>query len=209
MRSCLVVFSFLLIMLLSSTASAGELAIKVGFGLSDPNSDYTNQYIRAGLDGVTSLQIGVALGIPLGEYFLLSPEIHYLPKGSSAELVADNSSGGIDSVWTATSRVTYISFPVLLKIRMPAGLIRPFVAAGPRFDFKVGEDAESFLKDVYDEMDNVAYGFNIGGGAEIALAESYRLLVEVSYSWDVNSVYETDLSTWKNKNLSILAGICF
>ncbi|MDR2918631.1 MAG: PorT family protein [Tannerella sp.] len=102
----------------------------------------------------------------------------------------------------------YIDVPVNLKYKFSmVPIVKPYVAAGPYFSFRVAGDKVWDTIKGQIESKSFDTGLNLGIGAEVL-----RLLqVGVTYSWGFTDNYdfEVDDSSGKNRMWSISAAVYF
>ena len=203
MKKALSFMAALLLMLVASNVAAVEFGVKVGLAVADQDFDYRD--FEENFDSRKGLQFGVFAGLPLGPSLVLSPEIHYVPVGVSADYAITDEGGGLIGSGTMTSRIDYISVPVFLKLKLPVGALTPYVMAGPRANLQIGKKDDGFVL-VTDELDKVSFGLTVGGGVALEILAGHQLMLEAWFSPDLTKVYDTDLLKVKNQTISVLAG---
>jgi hypothetical protein len=92
---------------------------------------------RLPISSVTGFTGGLSLTVPLANHISFAPEILYAMKGTTDKLAVATSSN-VMPYETGTSKISYVEVPVLLRVNVGSGFIRPFVTAGPEVAFKVG-----------------------------------------------------------------------
>ena len=194
-------------LLVAGVAAQPSFGVKAGLALADQDWDYRD--FDQDFDSRLGMQFGIFAEFAVTDYVHVTPELRYVPVGVKVKYwVTESYDPLVTREETATSRIDYLSIPVLIKIAYPSETVSPYVIVGPRIDFQVGTNANG-LEAVYDELDKTVYGLTVGAGAEYAMSPKYRLLAEFSYSPDFSKAYETSLLSVTNKTLSFLIGVRF
>ncbi len=151
-------------------------------------------------NAVTSVETA---SIPNSHTFLVGPYIEMrLPLGLSIEADAlyypglfSNVTGGGGSLW---------QFPLLLKLGIPLGPIKPFIEGGPSYSHL------SDVKTVTDILHTNNYGITLGAGIEIRI-KAFRISPEVRYNGVLWSSVSSPagLFTAKHNQAVIQVGIGF
>jgi len=131
------------------------------------------------------------------EFFDHSPvslltELHYVQKGYVTTL------GGIDY----SSRVDYLSVPLLAKLQLMNGTAIPYACAGPRFDFLL-EKQQSL------DYSSTDVGLSLGAGLQVLFFSTPQLLIEGRFSPSFTDAFHNPNLTVKNESFEILVGASF
>jgi hypothetical protein len=177
--------------------------IKAGGNMAKPmGTDAQNPL--ATLKSRVGFMGGVFLAVDFGRVVSVQSEILYTMKG--ATYVA------LDDTFTNKLYADYIEVPLLLKLRIPAPFVQPFIFGGPTVGFKLqekhisnGEEVplgESLLKDN-------DYGAIVGAGLNLGK----HLILDVRYSLGLQkviAVFEGEQQAdYKNGVWSASVGIAF
>lgn len=154
-------------------------------------------------DNVTGFHIGPTIEIG-GDGLGIDAAVLYSQKGFEY-----NDNGINESI-----KNDYIDVPINLKYKFSMiPIVKPYVAAGPYFSFRVaGDKVWDIPGDVKGQIESKSFdtGLNLGIGAEVL-----RLLqVGVTYSWGFTDNYkledlEVSDSSGKNRMWSISAAVYF
>lgn len=125
-----------------------------------------------------SFQGGVFLTIGLGRFLAIEPEVLYTIKGAKTEYTES------DVTYSGVLKYDYLEIPLLLKFRLPLGILTPYVFAGPSVGILLKDAVLEITGDsgTTDEpivTSKLDYGAVFGGGLE--LGRSLRLDVRCSY----------------------------
>jgi hypothetical protein len=181
-----------------------SFGIKGGFVNATQSFDYAS-----GLE----LPIGIRRGAEIGGFvefcslpvFSLLTELHYTQKGFQ-ELIIETSPAypeGNGSYVTWRPKLTYVSIPLLAKLRYDTPVITPYVIAGPWFEYLLSTD-DTALK-----FRGPDYGITMGGGIELSVPQFPHLLVEGRYSPGVAKIFDNTTLNVKNSSTEILFGLAF
>jgi hypothetical protein len=205
MRVRCVVLPLVAVMLLCSVSAASlHYGVKGGLSLATQDFDYSS-----GWSFDVSYRSGLAAGVFVergwGSGFGVLAEVLYVQKGMEFQvIVTDPDDPEATGTRTVAERLDYVSLSVLLKKKVDFEGWDAYGAAGPRFDFMLGYDAEGGFDSVYDDFSDFDVGADVAIGADIG-----RLLVEVRYSPTFTKSYQTDLLEVTNSGLEVLGGVRF
>lgn len=88
--------------------------------------------------------------------------------------------------------LSYLSVPILAKIKIPTGSVSPYVIAGPRADFLLSYtdfQIQPRTYPVYSKFKKWMLGGSMGVGLETGALLPANLLVELRYNWDFSDSY--------------------
>jgi hypothetical protein len=183
-------------------------------------------------------QIGAFVTFPLGRYFALQPEMHYVQKGAIFEFSGDGNFPGEDPEplpfsAEATLRLAYLEIPLLARLDLgsPDAELRPFLLAGPtlalraacqyafeiedlnaQFECDESDEVGVELEDSTDPVKKVDYGMMLGGGVAIrifGLPASLQARYSRSLSSISREVSGVVAPDVRNTTFSFLVGIGF
>ena len=180
--------------------------VKLGMSYANQNFDYTNDTLELDSDYLSGTCAGVFvewLKLPL---IGVTTEVLYVQKGMKVT-TARTTPGDPSGVGTTevNNRVSYLSIPVLAKLKFGGMLLSPYIVAGPRFDVLLSYDSKE--KDIYDNFKSTVVGGDIGVGGEFSFILPVALSAEIRYSTDFDNSYQTDLLKVKNKAFLFLLGL--
>ena len=144
-----------------------------------------------GLDGRTSIHLGVTAEIEMSDSFSIQPELLYSGQGYTAD-------GDV------TGKVDYINLPVMAKFYVADGFS---VEAGPQIGFlasaKADVDGES--TDIKDLLKSTDFALNLGAGYKLDSGLNFGL----RYSMGLTDVPEGDSDGFKHSVLQLSVGFNF
>ena len=163
-----------------STAQSGFV-----FGVKG-GANYSNQY-DSKTDDFTSTSkfggvVGAFLGIPIGQYFGIQPEIHFSQKGFKAE-------GKIlGSPYNLTRTTNYIDVPLLLTIK-PIEYVS--IVAGPQYSYLI-KQKDVFSNNVFTteqnkQFDNENLRKNVLGFVGGVDVNVKNLVIGLRAGWDIQN----------------------
>lgn len=133
------------------------------------------------------------------EFFGGSPvslltEVHYIQKGYVTTIYYLNTD--------RSSRVDYLSAPILAKVQFAEGTIGPFVCAGPRFDFLLGKQNSL-------DYSSTDIGMSLGAGLQVSLPWAPPVSIEDRFSPAFTDAFHNPNLTVKNQSFEVLVGAAF
>ncbi len=150
---------------------------------------------------------GIFVELNLGNVLTIQPEVLYTLKGAKAEGVV------VDVPASEKLSFDYIEIPLLLKLRVPAGSIHPFIFAGPAIGFNLSSKLEYALGDEegaepIENFKKVDYSAIFGAGLQLGGS----LHFDVRYTMGLQKLIQVpDLEAFDLKNgvLSATIGLAF
>ncbi|HLP80854.1 MAG TPA: outer membrane beta-barrel protein [Nitrosomonas sp.] len=106
-----------------------------------------------------------------------------------------------------SDRLDYLSIPIMGKFRVPFGFFSPFVAAGPRVDFLLGQQSDDGLFDQYIKKTNIGATLSLGG--EVKTPLPFTLALEARYNVDLANARSMDYTKVHNNSFDAWLGIGF
>ena len=203
---------FAVLTLLATCLSVGEsqlirdYGIKIGVASTNQNWDWapTAGYVAASTAAHQSFEVGAFIewfDIP---FFSVLTEVQYIRKGSDVTttmpMTTIENPDGNGQFISYSTKISYLSMPILAKLRMNGGLLSPYIVAGPRFDFCLTSSGAFSASD----LKTLNVGSTFGVGVESASIFPIQVGLEFRYSPDSQASYSTPLLTVKNRSLELL-----
>ena len=162
--------------------------VKAGYGWATLSGDNVSDVeSRKVLMGGLSLELSVLGLLNVQADLMYSPRGAQTPAGEKTEL-------------------TYLSIPVVLKMKfLPVG-IHPYILAGPELGFLISAKAAGH--DIKDDCKSQDLGIVGGVGLEFSLLGK-SVMVEARYYYGLNSINKDDAVSVKNRVSQILVGLLF
>jgi hypothetical protein len=193
-------------MLLLAQGRRASVGAQVGYSSADLGGPDAAG-IRARQGAVT----GVYLTAPLGRILSIRPELLFALKGGRTEVsLRDGSAATLDI------DLAYIEVPLLARVTLPTGRIRPVFFGGPTTGFRIGCDLQVILatETVRSTCDSAGvvlfrtfdYGVVGGGGIEFGWAQS-ALSLEARYTSGIRSV--VDGASVRNRVFDLTLALTF
>jgi hypothetical protein len=188
--------------LLTQGASAA-VGLKGGLALS--NFTYSGEASPLPLTNLTAPVGGIFFNLGLG-LVSIQPEILYVRMGTHMEVSPD---------W-AEDRFDYVQVPILLKVNLMPGPVRPMIFAGPYGSYLLAAKEVDYVGgvtesvDIKDQVKSTDYGIVFGGGLDFHLG-LIKLSAEARYNLGLANIEANPLpgTSIKNKSLMFMAGIAF
>lgn len=201
----MVAFLSAVAVVLGATAGAEggpRFGLKAGVSLATQEFDHVYGW------GDTGWRMGLDVGVSAEWYdqgrVSLLTEVRYVQKGVIEERVVTGPNDPVGQLREFESRVDYVSVPLLVRLDLLGGDIRPYLAAGPRVDVNVSHRADNLHSPVYDGLDRWDLGADLVCGVRIR-----RFSLEGRYGHTFGHSYESAVLKVRNRSTSLLLGLSF
>jgi Outer membrane protein beta-barrel domain len=204
------IFTVLILLMMSFSTSESQLirgyGLKIGVASTNQNWDFAAQ------TGIAVTSTTAHQGLIVGAFIewldipLLSvvTEVQYIRKGSNVMTNLHISTmelpDGNGQFLSYSTRINYLSVPLLAKFRQNGGLWSPYIVAGPRFDYCISSSGVFSTAD----FNKINIGGTFGIGAESASILPIQLGLEFRYSPDFQNSYSVQGITIKNRSMEFL-----
>lgn len=187
---------------ISGFAFSQQFGLKAGLNVSDINNGASGTDMKA----KTGLYVGVTATIPVSEEFSLQPELIYNQLGAKTNLY---DFGGIIGNVSTTTKLDYISLPVMLQYNFPSNF---YLELGPEFSYMISAKqglSTSIISPSTDiNMDylnrlNVGAGFGAGYNLNKNIGISARYTLGLTGLGKNGNVTDYFLDSAKNNNLQV------
>jgi opacity protein-like surface antigen len=187
---------------ISGFAFSQQFGLKAGLNVSDINNGASGTDMKA----KTGLYVGVTAKIPVSDEFSVQPELIYNQLGAKTNLY---DFGGIIGNVSTTTKLDYISLPVMLQYNFPSNF---YLELGPEFSYMVSAKqglSTSIISPSTDiNMDylnrlNVGAGFGAGYNLNKNIGISARYTLGLTGLGKNGNVTDYFLDSAKNNNLQV------
>lgn len=187
---------------ISGFAFSQQFGLKAGLNVSDINNGASGTDMKA----KTGLYVGVTASIPVSDEFSVQPELIYNQLGAKTNLY---DFGGIIGNVSTTTKLDYISLPVMLQYNFPSNF---YLELGPEFSYMVSAKqglSTSIISPSTDiNMDylnrlNVGAGFGAGYNLNKNIGISARYTLGLTGLGKNGNVTDYFLDSAKNNNLQV------
>ena len=187
---------------ISGFAFSQQFGLKAGLNVSDINNGASGTDMKA----KTGLYVGVTTTIPVSDEFSVQPELIYNQLGAKTNLY---DFGGIIGNVSTTTKLDYISLPVMLQYNFPSNF---YLELGPEFSYMVSAKqglSTSIISPSTDiNMDylnrlNVGAGFGAGYNLNKNIGISARYTLGLTGLGKNGNVTDYFLDSAKNNNLQV------
>jgi hypothetical protein len=202
----LVVLGLAAPMLLLAQGRRASVGAQVGFSRADLGGPDA-----AGIRARQGALTGVYLTAPLGRILTLRPELLFALKGGRTEVTLEDGRTA-----TLDINLAYIEVPLLARVTLPTGRVRPVLFGGPTTGFQIGCDLQVILaaEAVRSSCDEAGvalfrtfdYGVVGGGGIELGWAQS-ALSLEARYTSGIRSI--VDGARVRNRAFDVMLALTF
>ena len=196
------VFAVVLIAMLIAVlpqASKAQFGVAIGghMGLNIANASYSPDLQTAfSKSSRLGFGIGAVLELRFIPYIAISIEPSYLQKGSKIDgpFYVDQNGNPVQA--TATTKLSVLEFPVLLKAKLPVGPVKPYALFGPTLGivmsstetdelkggFKFQDGSSSMDTDIKNTTSSTDFGLMFGAGVEFSVAPMVALTFDGRYA---------------------------
>ena len=187
---------------ISGFAFSQQFGLKAGLNVSDINNGASGTDMKAKI----GLYVGVTATIPVSDEFSVQPELIYNQLGAKTNLY---DFGGIIGNVSTTTKLDYISLPVMLQYNFPSNF---YLELGPEFSYMVSAKqglSTSIISPSTDiNMDylnrlNVGAGFGAGYNLNKNIGISARYTFGLTGLGKNGNVTDYFLDSAKNNNLQV------
>ena len=169
----------------AQTAASHPAQFGLLVGVTSSATDIKSAWAEA--EDITQYHAGIALKIPMGDFFALQPMLTYNIKGAK---ISDQDSDD----FKADFKTGFIEFPLQLQVGFPLGEdFRVFGLAEPFIGYAVTNESKAELGDIeetrhnWDSVKNrLEYGASAGAGIELAGG----IQLQVKYFWNFGTIYK-------------------
>lgn len=188
--------------IISGFAFSQQFGLKAGLNVSDINNGASGTDMKA----KTGLYVGVTTTIPVSDEFSVQPELIYNQLGAKTNLY---DFGGIIGNVSTTTKLDYISLPVMLQYNFPSNF---YLELGSEFSYMVSAKqglSTSIISPSTDiNMDylnrlNVGAGFGAGYNLNKNIGISARYTLGLTGLGKNGNVTDYFLDSAKNNNLQV------
>lgn len=207
-----IIYLFLITLCLSTTSQAQiirSFGLKVGATNSSEYWERNDNLPDMDPENRWGFNVGIFSELFNTKYLTLVTEANYFQKGMKEDLPVTTITNpdGTGEYITWDTRVDYINFSALGKMRLDLNKISPYILIGPKVDFQINiESSFGFLNEVEKNFNEVMYGLRIGAGSEFQF-ESFSLLAEILYDYNFNNLYENENLTVTSDSFDFRVGI--
>jgi Outer membrane protein beta-barrel domain len=201
------------ICLMAVTRAAGAqesaaVGAEVGYSRADLTGE-ASELVESRQGAIT----GVYLHLPVGPVVSVRPEVLFSLKGGrTVALIA-----GTNDLVDIDIELAYLELPVLARLTLPRGRVRPAIFGGPSAGLQIGCDILFILPDTssrltcgQEEVNQVRewdFGWIAGAAIEMHLPRT-TLALQGRYSAGFRSILEGNVEL-RNRGMAVLFGLTF
>lgn len=211
-----VVFVALALACLAPLSGATVIGLKGGLNLANMTIKAEDPADLPDFKSQPGLVAGVFVSFDLGP-LAIQPELLYSRRGLSFEAYKD-----ADETDTGRFIVNYLELPILLKYSFTKGSAKPFVCAGPSFAYRLqawngvdidyvdpDDEDQYYRQDFTKAIKKTDLAGVFGAGVDIKLPKVILTLEGRYYLGLANINADLEVTSAKNKGLSVLVGLGF
>jgi len=165
----------------------------------------------------SGFNIGIFVENDLMYYLSIIPRLEYCQRGYIQEQVETDENGNEIQEVRANTRLDYLSLPLSLKVKYPAGGVTPFVTAGLRLDYLVNHSRGTYEftsvtapDELSDHLSPWVLGSSFSLGLQAPVSQRHDLILEVRHNRDItDSAKEPIEYGIRNRSYDVLVGLAF
>ncbi|RPI73370.1 MAG: PorT family protein [Ignavibacteriales bacterium] len=186
-----------LIIMSSSTLAQFSIGPRFGINLASVSNDpdYGSGVEQSSMLGFI---FGASVELGIAGPFYIEVQPLYIQKGEDLKAqVAWNTQQGQQQLDTDVSdRATYLEFPVLFKIKIPAGPIKPYGFVGPNIGINLSGTRTFKSSAGEEEQDlnasSIDFALDFGAGVSFGVMPMMSLTFDVRYSLGLSNVLDVE-----------------
>lgn len=184
MKKLSIVIAFVFLSMSHKATSQVDLGIIGGINSSslqiEPSGDFD-------VEGRTTFGVGLFLNLQANDFIGLQVTPMFLQKGANAKI-------DFDFIDYTEYKADYLEIPILARLNFDAGMLKPYLLAGPSLGFQLNStyiDGDGKEVDITDETKNLDFSLVLGGGLEIEL-ENISLFGQLTYNHGLSNIDNSD-----------------
>jgi hypothetical protein len=206
---------FLIVCLRNAIVFGGrpnDWGIKAGVSVSNQSYHYKTAEMERHFKDFTGLCVDIFGNTVQTDHFSIAGQLSYSQKGcieevSTAYVDPSSPQGYADGgKIKLKNQIDYVSVAVLGRMGLDLKVFKPYVFAGPRWDFPIR--TKSISSSIYDHIKN-NWGYSVGFGGEFKFFRPERMLVEIQYSPDFNEIFKSGGLTVTKSSYEVKFGFVF
>lgn len=205
------IFVFFVFISVSNAQLIRNFGIKVGATLASQDWKYSENNISDWeLDNKLGLNVGIFAELLDIQTFSIVTELNYVQKGGKKDfpLTSIENPDGDGRTTEFQVNLDYINISLLGKIRFNFFILKPYILAGPRFDYEIKNEMGTGIKNTFELFDNSLLGFKVGIGTELNLL-AIDLLAEIIYDMNFKPIGKNNFSEFFGRSIDFRVGVAF
>jgi|SRR5690606_27367911 len=207
----------LLIIFSSSSFAQFKIGPKFGINLASVSNDpeFPQGYDEGGMLG---FMFGAALELGIAGPVAIAVEPMYVQKGQeiSGPFILNTNQGQMQVQGTLTNKASYLQIPVLVKAKIPLGVVKPYGFLGPNIGINLSATQEFEGGGQSLDMDNenvssIDFGVDFGAGVAFSVMPVMDLTFDIRYSLGFTNVIDKPQQneSAKTRGLQFMLGAMF
>lgn len=203
-KTCLALLVGLLVVQAAQAQAA--FGVKAGVNISNPSISIDNADIET--SGVTNLQLGLFLDLPVGAAFSIQPEFNYIARGYQ-----NDDAVVVVNVFNFEKRnLGYLDLGALAKLRFGQqdGGVGFYLGAGPFVSYAISGQEERDGNDDdldFDETELKRTDVRVAGALGLTFGSDFRFFIDGRYVAGLGDASDNDGIEIRNNDIGITAGV--
>ena len=165
--------------LFSSLQAQSEAKVGIRAGVLFSNQDFKSGSLDVNPKAKLGLDVALVADFPVGDVLNISPEFHWLQKGSKIEDISGDN---------ITETFNYLEIPVLVKLKFGTD-VGFSVFAGPSFGYLIDASDDINLND----YKKIEIGLHAGAGIAIG-----PLVIDLRYLYGISNISDGEIEVRNN-----------
>jgi opacity protein-like surface antigen len=139
------------------------------------------------VEGRTTFGAGLFMNLQANDFLSLQVTPMYLQKGGNAKV-------DFDFLDYTEYRADYLEIPILIRLNFDAGMIKPYLLAGPSLGFQLNStylNSDGEEVDISNDTKNLDLSLVLGAGLEIEL-DNLSLFGQLTYNHGLSNLDNSD-----------------
>ena len=207
MRNQILLATLTALLLSTGNLSAQYFGFRAGANIANAKVDVNEGDVD--VDGVTNLQVGLFLDLPLAGPISVQPEINYVGRGY--EYSNSITVGGVTFEGGQKTTIAYLDLGALLKANFGQdGPVGFYLGAGPFLSYAVSgqfDDGNNEVDIDFDADRIKRSDFSVAGAAGVTFGSTFKFFAEARYMVGLANTSDRDDVTINNRSIGITGGV--
>jgi hypothetical protein len=180
MKKTIVIFGVAFLLLSYKAHSEVDFGVMAGVNSSTLKMEPADNF---DVESRTTFGAGLFMNVQANDFLSLQVTPMYLQKGANAKF-------DVNFLKYTEFRADYLEVPILARLNLGAGAIKPYLIAGPSLGFQLSStylDGNGKEVDIADETKNLDLSLVLGAGMEIEL-EHMSLFGQLTYNHGLSNI---------------------
>jgi hypothetical protein len=214
-----IILGSMVLFIIFSCSSFAQFKIGPKFGINLASVSHDPEFPQGYDDsGKMGFMFGAALELGIAGPIAIALEPMYVQKGEeiSGVFILNTNQGPMQVQGILTNSASYLQIPVLVKAKIPLGVIKPYGFLGPNIGIKLSatQEFEGGGQSIDGDNENVSsidFGVDFGAGVAFSVIPVMDLTFDIRYSLGFTNVIDQPQQneSAKTRGLQFMIGALF